>query len=298
MATTTNITTTYAGEVAGDYLVRAFLAQTSLKYFTIRPNIPYEQVVRKFASDTTFADATCAFTPTGEVTITERSIILKKLQVQRELCKNDWIATWDALRAQNGDIGKESDTLVDVMLAGIAEANESMMWGGVAGTGAYNGLRTLIDADATVNFVAAPVAITAANVLAKLDLLIDEMPLRVKTQTEKPIIVVSHDVWEKYQRAQNALGNFFYPSTLATVPMSYMGWEIGVAPGLAANTMLFYQKSNVWFGTNKESDWNQIKVLDMEDNDLSENIRFSAKFYAAVQYGFGDEIAAYGPGLS
>lgn len=298
MATNTNITTTYAGEVAGDYLVRAFLAQTSLKYFTIRPNIPYEQVVRKFASDTTFADATCAFTPTGEVTITERSIILKKLQVQRELCKNDWIATWDALRAQNGDIGKESDTLVDVMLAGIAEANESMMWGGVAGTGAYNGLRTLIDADATVNFVASPAAITVDNVLDKLNLLIDEMPLRVKTQTEKPIIVVSHDVWEKYQRKQNSIGNFFYPSTLGNVPMMYQGWEIGVAPGLAANTMLFYQKSNVWFGTNKESDWNQIKVLDMEDNDLSENIRFSAKFYAAVQYGFGDEIAAYGPGLS
>lgn len=297
MPTVTSITTTYAGEAAGEYITRAFLAQTSLQYFTLRPNIPYEQVVRKFLSDTTFADATCDFTPTGTVTISERSIILKKLQVQRTLCANDWVQTWDALRAQNGDIGTESDTFVDVILAGIAEANESMMFGGTVGTGAYSGLRTLIDADATVNFVASPVAITAANVIAKLDLLIDEMPLRVKTATEKPIIVVSYDVWEKYQRAQNVIGNQFYTSAADSVPMNYMGFQIGAAPGLAANTMLMYQKSNVWFGTNKLSDWNSIQVVDMRQF-AEENIRFSAKFYAAVQYGFGDEIAAYGPGLS
>jgi hypothetical protein len=36
----------------------------------------------------------------------------------------------------------------------------------------------------------------------------------------------------------------------------------------------------------------------MTPYDLSENVRFSAKFFAGVQYGIGSDIAAYGPGLS
>jgi hypothetical protein len=75
-------------------------------------------------------------------------------------------------------------------------------------------------------------------------------------------------------------------------------FQIAVCPGMPSSTMIMAQKSNLWFGTNLLSDWNRIDLLDMYTHDLSDNVRFNARFYAGVQYGFGNEIAAYGPGLS
>jgi hypothetical protein len=42
-----------------------------------------------------------------------------------------------------------------------------------------------------------------------------------------------------------------------------------------------------------ESDWNNILVKDMGEFG-EDNVRFSAKFFAGVQYGIGSKIAAYG----
>ena len=79
----------------------------------------------------------------------------------------------------------------------------------------------------------------------------------------------------------------------------YLGiYDIAVCPGIPANTMIAAQPSNLWFGTWKESQMNQVAILDMEPQDLSQNIRFSARFYAGCQIGITSEIAAYGPGLS
>ena len=72
MATTTSLTTTFAGKEAGAYIKSAFYANETLKYITVKENIDYKQVVRKLVDTITFADDTCDFTPTGTVTLTER----------------------------------------------------------------------------------------------------------------------------------------------------------------------------------------------------------------------------------
>lgn len=301
MATNISLTTTYAGAVAGGYIRNAFIANDSLQFLTVKENIDYKQVVRKLVDEITFAAPTCDFTPTGTVTLTERIITLEKFQVQRSLCKNDFISDWDAREAQNGNLpGSLSDSLIDNMLAGIAAKNEVVVWQGVNGTaGEYDGFLTLFDADATVNKVAAPVAITSSNVIAKIQLLIAESPTAVKRSTEKPIIYMAYNVWEAYMYSQIGAGFATYLTNGPAVQPTFMGmYEIAICPGLPDNAMVMAQRSNLWFGTNLLNDWNNISVLDMEDRDLSENVRFSAKFFAAVQYGFGNEIAVYAQGIS
>jgi len=308
MSTQTSLTTTYAGKIAGGYLRQAFIQNESLKYLTVKENIDYKQVVKKLVDDITFAAPTCDFSPTGTVTITERIITLEKFQVQRQMCKKDFLADWDANFAQNGQLAPElSDAIIANMLAGIAAKNETLIWQGVNGnTGEYDGLITLIDADNTVNFVSSPLAIvngstatTNANILVALRNLIQECPIAIKGATEAPRIYMAYNCWEAYLTAQIAAGNGWYATAGPEVPKLYMGrFEIAVCPGMPDNTMVMAQPSNLWFGTNLLSDWNSVRLLDMEDQDLSENVRFSAKFLAAVQYGFGNEIAAYGPGLS
>jgi hypothetical protein len=59
--------------------------------------------------------------------------------------------------------------------------------------------------------------------------------------------------------------------------------------------MMAAQKSNLYFGTGLLNDQNEVKVIDMEDLDGSQNVRIVARFTAAVQYGIGSEIVLYTP---
>lgn len=298
MPTTTSLTTTYAGALAGEVLRPAFLANESMQYLTIKENIDYKQVVRRLVDDISFAAGTCDFTPTGTVTLTERILTLEQFQVQRQLCKKDFLVDWTAKDAQNGTLNADiADAIINNMLAGIAQKNETVLWQGVNATaGEYDGFITLFAADAAVIDVATPVAITTANVISKIQELIDAAPERVKRATEKPLIYMGQDVWEKFIFANAAAGNGWYTYAGPEVTATFMGlYAIAVCPGMPANTMVLAQKSNLWFGTNLLNDWNQVALLDMADKDLSDNVRFSAKFLAGIQYGFGDEITMYKP---
>ena len=75
LATTVNITTTYAGEWANKYVSDALLSGKTLDNggVTIMPNIDYKYVIQKGAFDANFIkNASCDFTDTGAVTLTER----------------------------------------------------------------------------------------------------------------------------------------------------------------------------------------------------------------------------------
>jgi hypothetical protein len=296
MATTTSLTTTYAGREAAGYIRAAFLSNESLSAVTFKENIEYKQVVRRLVDNITFANATCDFTPTGTVTLTERILTLEKFQVHRQLCKKDFLADWEAKSEQDGFLHASlTDALIANVLAGVAANNERLIWQGVNATaGEYAGFETLFLADAAVLDVASPEAITSANVIEEMARLVLTLPTRVRRATEKPVIAVSSNVAEAFRTAILGLGGGSYLYQGETVKMTWQGqYDIIECPGMSDDTMAFYQKSNLWFGTNLLDQWNNVAVLDMYQYDLSDNVRFAASFFAGVQYGFGDEIAFY-----
>ena len=296
MATTTSLTTTYAGREAAGYIRAAFLSNESLAAVTFKENIEYKQVVRRLVDNVTFANATCDFTPTGTVTLTERILTLEKFQVQRQLCKNTFLSDWESRSEQNNELHASlTDALIANVMAGIAANNERLIWQGVNATaGEYAGFETLFLADATVLDVATPVAIDSTNVIDEMNRLVLTLPVRVRRATEKPVIAVSSNVAEAFRTAILGLGGGSYLYQGETVKMTWQGqYDIIECPGMSDDTMAFYQKSNLWFGTNLLDQWNNVAVLDMYQYDLSDNVRFAASFFAGVQYGFGNEIAFY-----
>ena len=296
MATTTSLTTTYAGREAAGYIRAAFLSNESLTAVTIKENIEYKQVVRRLVDEVTFANATCDFTATGTVTLSERILTLEKFQVHRQLCKKDFLIDWEARSEQNGELHASlSDALIANVMAGVAARNEVLIWQGVnANAGEYAGFETLFLADAAVLDVASPEAITSANVIEEMGKLVLTLPTRVRRATEKPVIAVSSNVAEAYRTAILGLGGGYYLYQGESVVMNWQGqYDVIECPGMSDDTMAFYQKSNLWFGTNLLDQWNTVAVLDMYQYDLSNNVRFSCSFFAGVQYGFGDEIAFY-----
>ena len=296
MPTTTSLTTTYAGREAAGYIRAAFLSNESLAAVTFKENIEYKQVVRKLVDSITFANATCDFTPTGTVTLTERILTLEKFQVHRQLCKKDFLIDWEAREEQNGNLHASlTDALIANVMAGVAARNEVLIWQGVnASAGQYDGFETLFLADGDVLDVSAPEAITSGNVIEEMGKLVLTLPTRVRRATEKPVIAVSSNVAEAYRSAILGLGGGYYLYQGESVVMNWQGqYDVIECPGMSDDTMAFYQKSNLWFGTNLLDQWNNVAVLDMYAHDLSDNVRFAASFFAGVQYGFGDEIAFY-----
>jgi hypothetical protein len=75
--------------------------------------------------------------------------------------------------------------------------------------------------------------------------------------------------------------------------LAFDGVKLFVCSGMANNTMVAAQKSNLFFGTGLLADHNEVKLLDMADLDGSQNVRVIMRYTASVQIGIGADIVYY-----
>ena len=309
MATTTSITTTYAGEFAGQYISAALLSAPTIENggIEIKTNIKYKEVIKKIATDDLLKNATCDFDPTSTVTLTERIIQPEEFQVNLSLCKKDFRSDWESLSMGVGAFDQLptnfADFLIGHVAAKVAQANEINIWRGANATaGQFDGFVPLMTADATVVDVVGT-TVTAANVIAEMGKSVDAINPNLYGK-EDLYLYISQNVARAYVRAlggfaasglgangTNALGTQWYNNG----SLSFDGVKIFVANGLADNYMVAAEKSNLYFGTSLLSDLQEVKVLDMSDIDGSQNVRIVMRLLAGVQYGIGSDIVLYTP---
>lgn len=299
MATVTSLTTTYAGEVAGGYILEAMKEMASLNHLTVRDNIPGKQVVRKLVNSISFAAQSCEASPTGSFSLTERILTLEWFQVHEKLCKTDFNFDWNNRNAPGLPDGL-SEAVIANMLAGIAQKEENNIWSGVnANTGEHDGFKTLLLADSDVIDVSTPTTLSSSNIVAELKELIDTSLASasgpaVHGATERPKIYMGVVAAMFYQQAMAALGYNFQYQAGNEFPLKYMGYDIAVCPGMPNDTMVLAQPSNLWFGTDKSDSRNNIQVIDLQPTIGDKAILFAADFAFGVQYGTGKEITLYG----
>jgi len=136
MATTTSITTSYAGEFAGEYISAGLLSGATLDsgLISIKPNIKFKEVIKKVATDGLVKNAGCDFDPTSTLTLTERIIEPKSLQVNLQLCKADFRNDWDAVSmgysAHDSLPPSFADFLLSHVAAKVAQKTEQTIWTG------------------------------------------------------------------------------------------------------------------------------------------------------------------------
>jgi len=297
MPTTTSLTTTYAGELAGEIVAKALLSNVSTQYVTMKPNVPYKSVVRKIDDTVTFAAGTCDFTPTGTITLTERILTLEEFQVQRQICKKDFFIDWTTADVMSGRVNTQiQDAIIGRLVGGIAAANETIMWSGVNATaGQYDGFETLIKAGGSGAVSAGSGALSDTNIIATIWDVINTAPAAVKGAAEKPAIYMGQAAWEAYMQAQIAAGNGWYLTGGPEVSKRFVGmYEIYVCPGMTANNIIFAQPSNLMLGTWQENQMNEVFILDMQNLDGSQNVRYGARFYLGAQIAVGEDITYWG----
>ena len=308
MATTTSITTTYAGEFAGKYVAAALLSAPTLDkgLIEIMPNVYYKSVIQKVNTDDILKDATCDFDPTSTVTLTERVLTLEEFQVNLQMCKKDFEQTWQAVEMGYSSFKNVPASFTDFIVAYAAEKVaariEQNIWAGVnASAGQFAGFQTLFAADSDVIDVTGT-TVTASNVIAELGKVVDAIPSALYGKQDLTLFV-PQNVAKAYVRALGGFGasglgangvdnkgTMWYGSQ----DLYFDGIKVALAEGLSSNKMVAAQKSNLFFGCGLLSDKNECRIIDMSDIDGSQNFRLIMRMAAGIQYGIGSDIVYYG----
>jgi hypothetical protein len=305
---------TYAGEFAGEYIAAALLSAKTLdnKLVTIKPNVKYKSVIQKLDVSGIVQDASCDFVTSGSVALSERILEPKELQVNLELCKQEFVDSWESLQlgfsAFDTIPASFNDYLISYVAGQVAQATETAIWQGTASNGSFLGFQTAFSASIAAGGAGAVLpaltgsaedsgSITSANVLNKLNNVVNTIPSAVYGK-EDLLIYVGTQVGKAYQQALagGAIGANGYNNQLnvGEKPFNFNGIEIVLCPGMSDNKIVAAQKSNLFFGTGLLSDHNEVRVLDMANLDGSQNYRIIMRYTAGVQFGIGSDIVYYG----
>ena len=317
LATTVNITTTYAGEFAGEYIAAALLSASTIDDggLTVKANIAYKEVIKKLATSSMVTAAGCDFNPTSTVTLTERVIQPIELQVNLQLCKYDFVNDWEAQQMGYG-LGqtlppKFADFMIAHVAAEVAQNTEFCIWQGdtTAGTNnSFDGFEKLIAASAAAGDIPAGQQVAAVaggldatNIIAEMSKVVDAIPASLYGK-EDLFLYIGSAAAKFYVQALggfaaaglgangvNNMGTQWWNNGSLTVN----GVKIFVCPGMSANKMYAAQRSNLYFGTGLLNDTNTVKVLDMADLDASNNVRMVMRFTSAVQFGIAEDLVEY-----
>ena len=302
-----SLTSTYAGEFSGKYIAAALLSASTLDSgaISILPNVKFKSVIQKGATDDIVKDASCDFvTNQGTLTLSEAILQPDEFQVNLELCKKDLHASWEAEQmgysAHDNLAPSFAEFVIAHVSAKVADKTEKNIWSGAtANSGEFDGFTAKLTADSDVIDVTGT-TVTSANVISEIAKVVDAIPTAVYGQ-EDLTLYVSSNVARAYIRALGGFasgigangsdnkGTQWYNGG----ELSFDGINIFVAKGLADNTMVAAQKSNLYFGTGLLSDQNEVRVIDTSETLGDQNVRVIMRFTAGVQHVFGGDIVLY-----
>ena len=299
---------TYAGAAAGKYISAALLSAPTIENggVTVLENVKGSSVLQTIDTNDLFQDATCDFDVTRTVTMGEQILTVKDMQVNLQLCRSQFHDTWSAIEmgaSAFADIPKSfEDYLLGYVAAKVAASNETLLWRGVAGANAYDGLVTLGVAQIVAGQQIAAIVSTALNVIDEMGKVIDLIPTTVYG-TESLKLYISSNIARNYVRA---LGGFAAAGLGANGTdnkgtqwytngnLSFDGIPVFVASGLGDNTMMAAQSDNLYFGTSLLSDWqNSASVVPVHLYDGSDNVRIVMRMTAGAQIGIADDCVLY-----
>ena len=302
------VTSNFAGKAAGGYIHAALKEAKSLDYLTQLNNVRYKSNIQSAANTGFVRNATCDFTENGTLTLTEKVLEVKPLQINIDLCKKTLVDSWESLEmtgAYGNPPASFEDFVISYMGGIIADATETGVWQDDNGNGelttgflsAAVGL-LLPGVDGTVIQSSASGAYTAANIIANMQTLTADMAANVPAilHKEDTHIYMNSKTYAMYISAVSTLGYVNAYNMNGDYEPVFEGYRLAVCPGMNDNEMVAAQKSNMYFGTDLVSDFGttgtgpRITIMDMSALNGSDNLRCVARYSGAVQTGVGADI--------
>lgn len=290
---------TYAGELALPYINAAILSGDTLAkgYVTLKEGVKYKAVLKKLSNAASLVQAgtNCDFSQAGSLNLDESVLEVKDLKVNLELCKSEFARDWEAAATGRGFINDVvpsnfADFLIGYAAAKVAENIEYTIWQGDTTTGSYQSfdgfekkLLTLTGG-ADITWPGGSTPLSAGNVITNMNSVINALPAALIGSPDTKLYV-NRATAQYYRQAITALGYMQMYQAADDFNLQFNGYDIYVCPGISNGTIIAAQPSNLFVGVDANSDFAEVKVVDMSLTDASDNVRMAMRFRTGVQIG-------------
>jgi len=293
-----SLTKLYVGEEAAGFISASLLSGETLAKgnITLLPNVAFKVNLKSFdLSASSVVDATCDFTDTGDITYAEKALAPDNFGLNKQMCKKDWLSTYAGASMRVGADGTLPANFQEYIVghagALVGQENEKSIWqGDEDNTGEFDGFEVQCLADATVVDVSGT-TLSAANIVAELGKVRDAIKDANYGQEDLGIYIPT-SAMKFYISAQAALG-YQDQFHVGVSEANFEGTKLILAPGMSADRMIAARKTNLFYATDLVNNLAEVKVIDMTENDGSDNVRLVMKWNAGVGYATGSDIVYY-----
>ena len=298
MPNSDSLTKVYVGQEAAGFISASLLSGETLAKgnITLLPNVAFKVNLKSFdLSASSVVDATCDFTDAGDITYVEKSLAPDNFGLNKQMCKKDWLSTYAGASMRVGTDGTLAANFQEYIVghagALVGQENEKSIWAGATGnTGEFDGFEVQLLADATVVDVAGA-TLSASNIVAELGKVRDAIKDANYGQEDLGIYIGTAAM-KFYISAQAALG-YQDQFHVGVSEANFEGTKLILAPGMSADRMIAARKTNLFYATDLVNNLAECKVIDMTENDGSDNVRLVMKWNAGVGYATGSDIVYY-----
>lgn len=292
----------YNGELALPYINAAILSGDTLAkgYVTLKEGVKYKAVLKKLSNAASLVQsASCDFSQQGSLNLDESVLTVTDLKVNLELCKKEFASDWEAAATGRGFINDVvpsnfADFLIGYAAGKVAETIEYTIWqGDTSGTYAsFDGFEKKINATAGTYYNAtwSSGAMAVGTVINNLNQLINNLPPALIGSPDTKLYM-NRATAQFYRQAVAAQGYMQMFSAADEFNLQFNGYDIYVCPGMSAGTVIAAQPSNLFVGVDANSDFAEVKVVDMSLTDASDNVRMAMRFRTGVQVGVYQDVA-------
>jgi hypothetical protein len=281
---------------------RAYLKEETVDNYRTLPGIKYKTKISNIVFGQVLQAENCAFVASND-DLASVEIDVCSLSAMAEICQFDLEQSFVSLqmaKGSNGDFTVASfmDYYWNEMALTIAENVEKLRWSGDTGSGdaslaLCDGIKKSLVADvANVIDIAAPVAITSANVLAKLAEVYDAIPAAVLANQENLRFYVSSPVAAAYRSAVAASNT--QANLTQALDFTYLGIKMVLCPGmLGLSTIVATLKDNLIYAFDAEGDGKALRAINLADTVAEPVIRTRANMKVGFTHVNGTEIVFY-----
>ena len=295
-----SVTSTYAGDALKEYILKALIGGETLgtRGVKVDTNVKLKRTIKKLASSGIVQAGSCEFSSTDGMSISEGVLEPVKLKVNESICFDEFDELWDSADMAAGQHAQNVpqsviDAITDEFVGQFAKEVEEMIWQG--DTDLSGGTKSLFDGylkqlDGSAIEVSGT-TLTTSNILTEMNKVYSALPAGVRKKGKDALVwFMGYDTAALYEMNLQAQG--INTSADGGVMKAY-NIEIVPVGGLTGDKIVLGERANFYVGTDLESDFNELKIIDMRDTTGDDSVRFIMKAKLDVAIAYPSEVVLY-----
>ena len=288
----------YTKEAGSELLTAAVLKGGTISRIGLQVDVKTSERMSYLSIDDTFQAGACGWNASGDIEIVQRTISVDKIKQNVEVCVDDLEAMYTQTMLKGGSYNDAipfEQQYSALVVEGTQNMLEELVWRGDKASGAgnmafANGLLVAIDADATNISATITTLVTAANIIDRVDHLVDLIPTDALASSDLELYLPLAHYRMLLRAYRNA--NLYHYSSDEDEKFEFVipGTNVTVVGTKGLNGILvgdtrwvLAEASNLVFATDMMNDYENFSISLNENDDM---VRLKQKFKAGTSTKF------------